>query len=122
MFCSTNRLIERCHLLYIFIAVAILLLIFCIYLYKRHSTRMKDENNKIVNDKGINKNPIDLYVEEIPEILESAGGEPELIRKPFENGVKNENVKENDKEAKNIVEIETIDETNEEVIETTVNE
>lgn len=122
MFCSTNRLIERCHLLYIFIAVAILLLIFCIYLYKRHSTRMKDENNKIVNDKSINENPIELSVEEIPEILESAGGEPELIRKPFENGEKNENVKENDKEAKNIVEIETIDETNEEVIETTVNE
>jgi len=83
---------------------------------------MKDENNKIVNDKNINENPIELSVEEIPEILESAGGEPDLIRNPFENGEKNEKVKENDKEAENIVEIETIDETNEEVIETTVNE
>ena len=122
MFCSTNCLIERCHLLYIFIAVAVLLLLFCIYLYRRHSTRMRDENEKIGTEEIMNKEPIEVSVEELPEILESADGEPELITKPFKNVEETQNVKENDNKPDDDVIIETVDESNGEITETTIKE
>jgi len=122
MFCSTTRLIERCHLLYIFITVAILLLLFCIYLYKKHSNRMRDEDKKIENEEIISREQIEMSVEELPEVLESADGEPGLIRNPLENEEENENIKENDKESKTEVIIETIDESNGQIMDTSVKE
>jgi hypothetical protein len=91
-------------------------------LYKKHTSRIRDENIKIENKEKLNNNPIKISFEELPEILESAEGHPELIRNSLEKNEIIEKGKETDKVIDNAVIIETVDEWNGEVVETTINE
>ena len=126
MFCSTQFLLKRCYLLYMFIAVAILLLLFCIYLYRKYTKQNKLENievnrmnleeeteefNKVMDNEyieepsdniGNSEENINVEVSEDIKIDENEAREiPGLIRKPFKNDEENQKVKENERKNEN---------------------
>ncbi len=114
MFCSTQFLLKRCYLLYVFIAIAILLLLFCIYLYKKYTkqNKLEDMNVDMANlqeDSRVMENFSEVpqkdesseASEDEPITSESGEGDSELIRNPLQNDEENEKVKENDKEIVN---------------------
>ena len=104
MFCSSQFLLKRCYLLYVFIAIAILLLLFCIYLYKKYTKQNKLEDIEfdmanLQEDTRVMENfeePEEKISQQIS--TENDDSVPALIRKPLENEEENEKVKENDKE------------------------
>lgn len=104
MFCSTQFLLKRCYLLYAFIAIAILLLLFCIYLYKKYTKQNKIEDNEVdmMNLKEDTRIMENLEVPEgekdpIADSTDNGDSVPGLIRKPLQNEEENEKLKENDK-------------------------
>jgi len=114
MFCSTQFLLKRCYLLYAFIAIAILLLLFCIYLYKKYTKQNKLEDMEVdianlQEDSRVMENFSEVpqkdesseASEDEPITSESGEGDSELIRNPLQNDEENEKVKENDKEIVN---------------------
>ena len=114
MFCSTQFLLKRCYLLYAFIAIAILLLLFCIYLYKKYTKQNKledmevdmanlQEDSRIIENfsEVPQKDETNEESEDEPIASESGEGGSGLIRNPLQNSEENEKVKENDKENEN---------------------
>lgn len=119
MLCSSQFLMKRCYLLYIFIAIAILLLLFCIYLYKKYTKQNNLENIEVSMNLQEKSSNLDEIVEnketekvledsqqnmervEIETILEPEENEARedagLIRKPLENEEENQKVKENER-------------------------
>jgi len=100
--------------LYVFIAIAILLLLFCIYLYKKYTkqNKLEDMNVDMANlqeDSRVMENFSEVpqkdesseASEDEPITSESGEGDSELIRNPLQNDEENEKVKENDKEIVN---------------------
>lgn len=114
MFCSSQFLMKRCYLLYVFIAIAILLLLFCIYLYKKYTKQNNLENIEVNLNLQENSSNLDEIIEtidteevledshqnmervEIETILEpeenEAREDAELIRKSLENEEENQKV------------------------------
>jgi len=109
-----------------FIAVAILLLLFCIYLYRKYTKQNKLENievnrmnleeeteefNKVMDNEyieepsdniGNSEENINVEVSEDIKIDENEAREiPGLIRKPFKNDEENQKVKENERKNEN---------------------
>lgn len=114
MFCSTQFLLKRCYLLYAFITIAILLLLFCIYLYKKYTKQNKLENIEVDMANLHEDSRVMENFSEVPQkdetneasedqsvVSENGEGDSGLIRKPLQNEEETEKVKENDKENEN---------------------
>ncbi len=110
MFCSTTFLMKRCYLLYVFIAIAILLLLFCMYLYKKYTKQNKledivvdkmnfQEDTSIVENFEGKSDTLETNMEQIA--TDNGDGDPALIRTSLENEEENIKLKENDKEYEN---------------------
>lgn len=118
---------KRCYLLYVFIAIAVALLLVCLYLYRKYTKKVEQENKELyevimtdsLNEEIIEPNE-DIIVEEengnegvkrevTIEVEEKGDGVPDLIRSSSKNEEDNKKVKENDKEVENVI-IETIEE------------
>lgn len=100
-----NSLMKMCYLLYIFVAVAIVLLMICVYLYRKFTKQVATENEEL-NIMYPNTDNIEeikgLLEDSVVEYEENADGVPPLIRISFENDDKSEKYKEYDKEEENI--------------------
>ena len=114
MFCSTQFLLKRCYLLYAFIAIAILLLLFCIYLYKKYTKQNKledmevdmanlQEDTRIIENFSEVSQKMETKEDTLDVEVASENGEggSGLIRKPLQNEEEIVKVKENDKETEN---------------------
>lgn len=114
MFCSTQFLLKRCYLLYVFIAIAIVLLLFCIYLYKKYTKQNKledmevdmanlQEDTRIIENFSEVSQKIETKEDTLGVEVASENGEggSGLIRKPLQNEEEIVKVKENDKETEN---------------------
>ena len=124
MFCSTQFLLKRCYLLYVFIAIAIVLLLFCIYLYKKYTKQNKledmevdmanlQEDTRIIENFSEVSQKIETKEDTLGVEVASENGEggSGLIRKPLQNEEENVKVKENDKETENSeIELDIIEE------------
>ena len=114
MFCSTQFLLKRCYLLYVFIAIAIVLLLFCIYLYKKYTKQNKledmevdmanlQEDTRIIENFSEVSQKMETKEDTLDVEVASENGEggSGLIRKPLQNEEEIVKVKENDKETEN---------------------
>ena len=114
MFCSTQFLLKRCYLLYVFIAIAIVLLLFCIYLYKKYTKQNKledmevdmanlQEDTRIIENFSEVSQKIETKEDtlDVEVVSENGEGDSVLIRKPLQNEEEIVKVKENDKETEN---------------------
>ena len=124
MFCSTQFLLKRCYLLYVFIAIAIVLLLFCIYLYKKYTKQNKledmevdmanlQEDTRIIENFSEVSQKIETKEDTLGVEVASENGEggSGLIRKPLQNEEEIVKVKENDKETENSeIELDIIEE------------
>ena len=81
----SNFFMKRCYLLYISVAITVILLLFCIYLYKKYTKENKEED-KIILTVNSNKQPDMVATDCSPENIEEI---------PLENEKNIENVKEN---------------------------
>ena len=127
MFCSTQFLLKRCYLLYVFIAIAIVLLLFCIYLYKKYTKQNKledmevdmanlQEDTRIIENFSEVSQKIETKEDTLGVEVASENGEggSGLIRKPLQNEEENVKVKENDKEIENSeIELDIVEEVKE---------
>lgn len=115
---------KRCYLLYVFVAIAVTLLLVCLYLYRKYTKQVEQENrelDEVIITDSLNE---DIIMEEENdngevneevkgevniEVEEKGDGVPDLIRSSSKNEEEYEKVKENDKEIENVI-IETIEE------------
>ena len=115
---------KRCYLLYVFVAIAVALLLVCLYLYRKYTKQVEQENRELDEVIIIDSLNEDIIMEEkndngevneevkgevTIEVEEKGDGVPDLIRSSSKNEEECEKVKENDKEIENVI-IETIEE------------